>query len=251
MNKINIPKMVNSPIGSTTVRGIKLFGDGASLEEFTRLQVQGRVTGFTTNPTLMHRAHIADYEKFARQLIEAIPDLPISFEVFSDEFDEMRRQALKIAGWGPNVYVKVPITNTRRDSSLPLVHDLSSDGVKLNVTAILTLEQVVGTVGALDEDTPGIVSVFAGRIADTGVDPMPIMRAAVAIAARKPLAEVLWASPREVLNIHQARDCGCHIITATPDILNKLDMAGKDLEDLSQETVAMFHRDAVAAGFQL
>ena len=251
MNKINFPKMVNSPIGSTAVRGIKLFGDGASLEEFTRLQAQGRVTGFTTNPTLMHRAHVADYEAFARKLIEVIPDLPISFEVFSDDFDDMRRQALKIAAWGPNVYVKIPITNTKRDSSLPLVHDLSHQGVKLNVTAILTLEQVVGTVDALDEDTPGIVSVFAGRIADTGVDPMPIMRAAVAIAARKPMAEVLWASPREVLNIHQARDCGCHIITATPDILNKLDMAGKDLEDLSQETVAMFHRDAVAAGFQL
>jgi len=251
MKKINIPREMNSPIGSTTVRGIKLFGDGANLEEFKRLQTEGRVTGFTTNPTLMHRARISNYEKFARELIEVMPDMPISFEVFSDEFDEMRRQALKIAGWGPNVYVKVPITNTKRVSSLPLVSDLSRQGVKLNVTAILTLEQVVGTVDALDERTPGIVSVFAGRIADTGVDPMPIMRAAVAIAARKPLAEVLWASPREVLNIHQARDCGCHIITATPDILGKLDMAGKDLEDLSQETVAMFHRDALAAGFQL
>jgi len=251
MKKINIPREMNSPIGSTTVRGIKLFGDGANLEEFKRLQTEGRVTGFTTNPTLMHRARISNYEKFARELIEVMPDMPISFEVFSDEFDEMRRQALKIAGWGPNVYVKVPITNTKRVSSLPLVSDLSRQGVKLNVTAILTLEQVVGTVDALDERTPGIVSVFAGRIADTGVDPMPIMRAAVAIAARKPLAEVLWASPREVLIIHQARDCGCHIITATPDILGKLDMAGKDLEDLSQETVAMFHRDALAAGFQL
>jgi transaldolase len=251
MNKINIPNEMNSPIGSTTVRGIKLFGDGASLDEFSRLQAEGRVSGFTTNPTLMHRARVADYEKFARDLIEVIPDLPISFEVFSDDFSEMRRQALKIAGWGPNVYVKVPITNTRRVSSLPLVSDLSHQGVKLNVTAILTLEQVVGTVDALHDDTPGIVSVFAGRIADTGVDPMPIMRAAVAIAARKPLAEVLWASPREVLNIHQARDCGCHIITATPDILGKLDMSGKDLDDLSQETVAMFHRDAVAAGFEL
>jgi len=251
MKKINIPREMNSPIGSTPVRGIKLFGDGANLEEFKRLQTEGRVTGFTTNPTLMHRARISNYEKFARELIEVMPDMPISFEVFSDEFDEMRRQALKIAGWGPNVYVKVPITNTKRVSSLPLVSDLSRQGVKLNVTAILTLEQVVGTVDALDERTPGIVSVFAGRIADTGVDPMPIMRAAVAIAARKPLAEVLWASPREVLNIHQARDCGCHIITATPDILGKLDMAGKDLEDLSQETVAMFHRDALAAGFQL
>ena len=251
MNKINIPNEVNSPIGSTTVRGIKLFGDGASLEEFSRLQAEGRVTGFTTNPTLMHRARIADYEKFARELIELVPDLPISFEVFSDEFEQMERQARLIASWGENVYVKVPITNTRRISSLPLVSDLSRQGVKLNVTAILTLEQVAGTVDALHDDTPGIVSVFAGRIADTGVDPMPIMRASVAMAARKPLAEVLWASPREVLNIHQARDCGCHIITATPDILGKLSMSGKNLEDLSQETVAMFHRDAIAAGFQL
>jgi transaldolase len=251
MNKISIPKMANSSIGPRTARGIKLFGDGASLEAFMQLRTEGRVTGFTTNPTLMHRAHIADYEAFARALIEIFPELPISFEVFSDDFNEMRRQALKIAGWGPNVYVKIPITNTRRASSLPLVGDLSRQGVKLNVTAILTLEQVAGAVDALDGDTPAIVSVFAGRIADTGVDPMPIMRAAVAIAARNPRAEVLWASPREVLNIHQARDCGCHIITATSDILNKLDMAGKNLDDLSQETVAMFHRDAVAAGFQL
>ena len=245
LNKIETAKVM-SAFGA-----LKLYADGASLADFTRLYKSGIASGFTTNPTLMHRAQITDYEGFARELVANIPDRPISFEVFSDDFDDMRRQALKIAAWGPNVYVKIPITNTKRDSSLPLVHDLSHQGVKLNVTAILTLEQVVGTVDALDEDTPGIVSVFAGRIADTGVDPMPIMRAAVAIAARKPMAEVLWASPREVLNIHQARDCGCHIITATPDILNKLDMAGKDLEDLSQETVAMFHRDAVAAGFQL
>jgi len=251
MNKMGLSKEAKSAITLSTDGGIKLFGDGASLKEFAQLQAEGRVAGFTTNPTLMHKAQISDYEKFARELIEIVPDLPISFEVFSDEFDEMRRQALKIASWGPNVYVKVPITNTRRASSLPLVRDLSRQGVKLNVTAILTLEQVAGTVEALDEDTPGIVSVFAGRIADTGVDPMPIMRASVAIAACKPLAEVLWASPREVLNIHQAQDCGCHIITATPDILKKLEMSGKNLEDLSQETVAMFHRDAIAAGFQL
>ena len=251
MNKINIATTAKNASQYSPVWGIKLFGDGASLDQFSKLLAEGRVTGFTTNPTLMHKARIEDYEKFARELLELVPDLPISFEVFSDEFDEMRRQALKIASWGPNVYVKAPITNTRRESSLPMVSDLSKDGVKLNVTAILTLEQVAGTVDALDEHTPGIVSVFAGRIADTGVDPMPIMRASVAIAARKPLAEVLWASPREVLNIYQARDCGCHIITATPDILNKLDMSGKNLDDLSQETVAMFRRDAVAAGFQL
>ena len=251
MDKINFSNEAKASSKYSPVWGIKLFGDGASLDEFGRLQAEGRVTGFTTNPTLMHKARIENYEKFARELIELVPSMPISFEVFSDEFDEMRRQALKIASWGPNVYVKVPITNTQRISSLPLISELSRDGVKLNVTAILTLEQVAGTVDALDDHTPGIVSVFAGRIADTGVDPMPIMRATVAIAARKPLAEVLWASPREVLNIYQARDCGCHIITATPDILNKLDMSGKNLDDLSQETVAMFRRDAVAAGFQL
>ena len=251
MNEINITKEAKASSKYSPVWGIKLFGDGASLEQFGKLQAEGRVTGFTTNPTLMHKARIEDYEKFARELIELVPNMPISFQVFCDEFDEMRREAMKIASWGPNVYVKVPITNTKRISSLPMVSDLSKEGVKLNVTAILTLEQVVGTVDALDEHTPGIVSVFAGRIADTGVDPVPVMRATVAIAARKPLAEVLWASPREVLNIYQARDCGCHIITATPDILGKLDMSGKDLGDLSQETVAMFHRDAVAAGFQL
>lgn len=233
------------------LEGIKLFGDGASLTDFARLYGEGRVVGFTTNPTLMFKAGVPNYEAFARQLINLIPDLPLSFEVFSDDFAEMERQARLIAGWGQNVYVKIPISNTRGESSLPLVARLSKDGVKLNVTAMLTLEQVAGTVEALDDNTPGIISVFAGRIADTGVDPMPIMRAAVAMAARKPLAEVLWASPREVLNLYQARECGCHIITATPDILKKLDMAGKDLDQLSLETVAMFRDDAVAAGFTL
>lgn len=230
---------------------IKLFADGASLEDFTRLNAEGLVAGFTTNPTLMRRAQITDYETFARELIDRIPHAPISFEVFSDAFDDMKRQARKIAQWGPNVYVKIPITNTKRESSLPMVRELASEGVKLNVTAILTLEQVAGTVEALHDDVPAVISVFAGRIADTGVDPMPIMRAAVAMAARKPKAEVLWASVREVLNIYQARDCGCHIITSTPDVLKKLSMADKDLADLSQETVAMFYDDAVAAGFQL
>ena len=231
--------------------GLKLFADGASLADFTRLYAAGGVSGFTTNPTLMHKAQITDYEAFAKTLLSHIPDLPISFEVFSDEFDDMLRQARKIAAWGDNVYVKVPITNTRRESSLPLVRQLSAEGVKLNVTAILTLEQVAGTVEALNPEVPAIVSVFAGRIADTGVDPMPIMRASVALAALKPKIEVLWASPREALNIHQAAECGCHIITATPDILKKMEMAGMDLADLSQETVAMFYRDATAAGFQL
>lgn len=233
------------------IAGLKLFGDGASLSDFSRLYDEGRVVGFTTNPTLMFKAGITDYAKFARELTTLITDLPLSFEVFSDELPEMERQARLIASWADNVYVKIPITNTRGESTLPLVARLSRDGIKINVTAILTLEQVAGTVEALDPKTPAIVSVFAGRIADTGIDPMPIMRATVALCARKPLAEVLWASPREVLNIYQARDCGCHIITATPDILRKLDMAGKDLDELSLETVAMFRADAVAAGFSL
>ncbi|GAW39850.1 putative transaldolase [Brevundimonas sp. SH203] len=231
--------------------GLKLFGDGASLAEFSRLHAEGRVTGFTTNPTLMFKAGITDYADFARQLIALIPDMPLSFEVFSDDFAEMERQARLIAGWGDNVYVKIPITNTKGQSSLPMAKALAADGVKLNITAMLTLEQVAEAIEVLADDTPAILSVFAGRIADTGVDPVPVMRAAVAMAARKPMAEVLWASTREVLNVYQAAECGCHIITATPDILKKLEMAGRDLADLSLDTVAMFRKDAVAAGFSL
>lgn len=245
LNQIRSAQEIN-PIGD-----LKLFADGASMADFTRLHASGDVSGFTTNPTLMHKAQITDYEAFARELLTHIPDMPISFEVFSDEFDDMRRQARKIASWGDNVYVKVPITNTKRESSLDMVRDLSADGIKLNVTAILTLEQVAGSVEALHADAPAIISVFAGRIADTGVDPMPIMRASVALATLKPKSEVLWASLREALNIHQAAECGCHIVTATPDILKKFEMAGKDLGDLSQETVAMFYRDATSAGFTL
>lgn len=230
---------------------VKLYGDGATLSDFARLHQEGVVTGFTTNPSLMRRAGVSDYAAFGRELLAVIPDMPISFEVIADDFPEMRRQALLLASWGPNVYVKIPITNTRRESSLPLIAELSAMGVKVNVTAILTLEQVAGTVEALDPETPAVISIFAGRIADTGLDPMPIMRAAVAMAARRPHAEVLWASIREVLNVYQAQECGCHIITATPDLLKKLDMAGKDLADLSAETVAMFDTDARAAGYQL
>ena len=230
---------------------VRLFGDGATLADFARLHQEGVVTGFTTNPSLMRRAGVIDYEAFARELLALIPDMPISFEVIADDFEEMRRQAELLSSWGENVYVKIPITNTKRQSSLPLVRDLSAKGVKVNVTAILTLEQVAGTIEALHPDTPAVVSIFAGRIADTGVDPMPIMRAAVAMAAMRPKAEVLWASVREVLNVYQAQECGCHIITATPDVLKKLDMAGKDLADLSAETVAMFDQDARAAGYRL
>ena len=234
-----------------SIDNLKLFGDGASLADFSRLYDQGRVTGFTTNPTLMFKAGVTDYADFARKLVTLIPDMPLSFEVFSDDFDQMERQARQIAAWGENVYVKIPITNTRGDSSLPMARALAADGVKLNITAMLTLEQVAQAVEILAEDTPAILSIFAGRIADTGVDPVPVMRAAVALAARKPLAEVLWASTREVLNVYQAAECGCHIITATPDILKKLDMAGQDLNALSLDTVAMFRTDAVAAGFSL
>lgn len=230
---------------------VKLYGDGATLTDFARLHQEGLVTGFTTNPSLMRRAGVCDYEAFAKELLAVIPDMPISFEVIADDFIEMQRQAEKIASWGKNVYVKIPITNTKRQSSLPLVRVLSAKGIKVNVTAILTLEQVAATVEALDPATPAVISIFAGRIADTGIPPMPIMRAAVAMAARLPLAEVLWASIREVLNIYEAQDCGCHIITATPDLLKKLEMAGKNLTDLSAETVAMFDTDARAAGYQL
>jgi transaldolase len=233
------------------LQGIKLFGDGASLADFSRLRSEGRVVGFTTNPTLMFKAGVQDYAAFARQLINLIPDMPLSFEVFSDDLEEMDRQARLISGWGRNAYVKIPITNTRGESCLPLVGRLSADGVKVNVTAIMTLEQTAATVEALNTAVPAIISIFAGRIADTGIDPVPVMRAAVAMAARKPRAEVLWASTREVFNLYQARDCGCHIITATPDILRKLDMSGKDLDALSLETVAMFRDDAVTAGYRI
>ncbi len=236
---------------ATWATGIKIYGDGASLEEFTRLHDEGAVSGFTTNPTLMKRAGVADYQAFARDLLRLIPNRPVSFEVFSDDFADMERQARLIAGWGANVYVKMPITNTCGESSLSSVRRLAAEGVRLNVTAILTLEQVAATVEALDPLTPAIVSIFAGRIADTGRDPVPVIRAAVALAALKPRAEVLWASTREVLNVYQAQECGCHIITATGDILKKLEMAGQDLDALSLDTVGMFRRDAVAAGYQL
>jgi len=237
----------------TTVRsqGLKFYADGAVLADFLKLHQEGTVEGFTTNPTLMRRAGISDYEAFSRELLGAITDMPISLEVFSDEFDEMRRQALMINSWGPNVYVKIPITNTRGESSLPLVADLAQSGVKVNVTAILTLEKVAQTIAVLETEVPAIVSIFAGRIADTGIDPVPTMRAAVAMSALKPKSEILWASTRETLNVHQARECGCHIITAPSDILKKLSLTGKDLEALSRETVQMFYDDALSAGFKL
>ncbi len=230
---------------------VKLFADGADRDGMLEMYAKPFVSGFTTNPTLMRKAGVADYSTFAKEILKAIPDRPISFEVFSDEFDEMERQALEIAGWGANVYVKIPVTNTRREPSYELVRKLSRAGVKLNVTAILALEQVRDVVAALDPSVPSYVSVFAGRIADTGRDPMPIMAASVELLRLSPKAELIWASPRELLNVFQADAVGCHIITATNDILKKLSLVGKDLAEYSLDTVRMFYNDAKQAGFTL
>lgn len=232
---------------------IKLFSDGADLASLLEVAKNPRVSGFTTNPTLMRKAGVADYRAFAREVLAAITDRPISFEVFADEFPEMARQARELASWGANVYVKVPITNTRGEPSLPLVRELALAGVKLNVTAVCTLEQVHGAAQALRGGAPAIISVFAGRIADTGRDPAPLMQAARAIidAAPGAAAELLWASPRELLNIVQADAAGAHIITVPPDMLKKLDLFGKSLAEYSLDTVKMFRRDAEAAGYTL
>jgi transaldolase len=231
--------------------GTKIFADGAELAPMLDLYRQPHIKGFTTNPTLMRKAGVSDYRAFAAQILRAIPDRPISFEVFSDVFEEMERQALEIATWGQHVYVKIPVTNTKRDPAYDLVHRLSHSGVKVNVTAIMTLEQVRHVVDAVKGGAPSNVSVFAGRIADTGVDPVPLMAAAVALLQRAPSAELIWASPRELLNIFQADAIGCHIVTVTNDILKKLALVGKSLEDYSLDTVKMFYDDARAAGFSL
>ena len=229
----------------------KIFGDGAELDGMLALYRQPYIKGFTTNPTLMRKAGITDYRAFARQVVDAIPDRPISFEVFSDEFAEMERQALEIATWGEHVYVKIPVTNTRREPAFDLIHRLSHRGVRLNVTAIMTLDQVRSVVDALTGGAPSNVSVFAGRIADTGRDPVPLMAEAVSILKQEPSAELIWDSPRELLNIFHADAIGCHIITVTHDILKKLSLVGKSLDDYSLETVKMFYDDASAAGFSL
>jgi transaldolase len=230
---------------------IKLFADGAEKKSMLELYENPLIKGFTTNPTLMRKANISDYEGFAREMLFLIPDRPISFEVFADDFDEMERQAHLINSWGPNVYVKIPVTNTRRVSACPLIEKLSHAGIKLNVTAILTLRQVEEVVEALEGGAASYVSVFAGRIADTGVDPMPIMAQSVDMLRPHPQMELIWASPREVLNVFQADCVGCHIITATPDILKKLSLTGKDLDDYSLETVRMFADDALQSAFTL
>jgi transaldolase len=239
------------PIQSLADLRVKIFADGAELQGMLQMYVKPWIKGFTTNPTLMRKAGITDYKAFAREALAAIPDRPISFEVFSDEFPEMERQARDIASWGPNVYVKIPVTNTRGESSAELCRRLSGDGLKLNVTALLTLGQVRQIAGALAPGVPACISVFAGRMADTGVDPVPAMAEAVSILSANPSLELIWASPRELLNIVQAHCIGCHIITVTNDILAKLDLIGRDLSQFSLETVQMFHRDAAASGFTL
>jgi transaldolase len=230
---------------------VKLFADGADLAGMKEMYANPMIKGFTTNPTLMRKAGVQDYKTFAHQVLEAIPDRPISFEVFADEFEAMEHQAIEIASWGKNVNVKIPVTNTRRQFAGPLIERLSKAGVMLNVTAVMSLEQVQRVTECLAPDTPAIISVFAGRIADTGRDPMPLMAEAVKIMRDKPKAELIWASPRELLNIFHADSIGCHIITATNDILKKLSLVGKDLEHYSLDTVEMFYKDAQAAGYKI
>ena len=230
---------------------IKIFADGADLKGMLEMYRRPDIQGFTTNPTLMRKAGISDYRAFAREVLAAIPDRPISFEVFSDDFGEMEKQAREISSWAANVNVKIPVTNTKGEPSYALVKRLSGEGIKVNVTALFTLEQVRDVVAGLAPETPAYVSVFAGRIADTGRDPMPHMAAAKALLGTKPKAELIWASPRELLNIFHADAVGCDIITVTNDLLAKLKNVGKDLATFSLETVKMFRDDAVKAGFQL
>ena len=231
---------------------IHLYADGADKAGILDLYDKPYIKGLTTNPTLMKKAGIREYEAFARDILQTVTAKPISFEVFSDDFAEMKRQALKIAGWAKNVYVKIPITNSRGESSIPLIRELSHQGVQLNITAMLTLEQVHEVSCALDPKVPSVVSLFCGRIADTGVDPMPIMRASRKILATQPQAELLWASVREVLNIVQAEQSGCHIVTVQNDILAKaVKTLGMDLAAMSLDTVCMFARDATEAGYTL
>ena len=238
----------SNPIAALNV---KIFADGADAPEMLEMYRNPWIQGFTTNPTLMHKAGVTDYQAFARDILAWIPDRPVSFEVFADDFEQMERQARLIANWGRNVFVKIPITNTRGEPSISLVRRLSRDGIKVNVTALMTLQQVFAVTAAIEGGAPAYVSVFAGRIADTGVDPVPMMAAAVEMLRCAPNAELIWASPRELLNVIQADTVGCQVITATKDILTKLGLLGKSLADFSLETVEMFHRDARASGFSL
>jgi transaldolase len=230
---------------------IKLFADGADLKVIQTMAANPLIKGFTTNPTLMRKAGVTDYVEFAKAALGIVPDRPISFEVFSDDFAEMEVQALEIASWGANVFVKIPVTNTRGESSAPLVARLAAAGVQLNVTALLTENQVLEIAAALSPRTASFISVFAGRIADTGRDPVPVIARAVEIARSRPRTEIIWASPRELLNVMQGDAVGCHVITATADVLNKLALIGKDLDRYSLETVEMFRNDAMSAGYAI
>ena len=230
---------------------IKIFADGADLDTLMSLYAKPYIRGFTTNPTLMRKANITSYQEFAHKVLARIKDRPVSFEVFADEFDEMEAQALTIAGWGSNVNVKIPVSNTRKEFAGNLIEKLCARGVVINVTAVFSLAQVRQIARVLNPEVPAIVSIFAGRIADTGVDPVPLMKEALSILSAHPKAELLWASPREVLNIFQANDAGCHIITVSSEILAKLKDVGKDLTEFSLETVRMFHRDAASAQYSI
>ena len=230
---------------------VKIFADGALKNEMLDMHQKTFIKGLTTNPTLMNKAGIKDYRAFCQDILTVIKDKPLSFEVFSDDFSDMERQALEIASWGDNVYVKIPITNTKSETCYTLVKKLANKKVKLNITAIMTLDQVLNVVDALDPDVAAYISIFAGRIADTGRDPIPIMQSALDIMKAKPLSELIWASPRELLNIFQADQIGCHIITVTHDILKKLALVDYDLDKYSLDTVKMFYNDAVVAGYKL
>jgi transaldolase len=230
---------------------VKIFADGADLDAIIKLSADRRIAGFTTNPTLMWKAGLTDYEEFARRLLERITVHPISFEVFADDATEIRRQARLISTWGENVYVKIPVSTTAGEPMAPIVRELSEEGVRVNVTALFTTAQVELITEAVKDGAPSCISVFAGRIADAGIDPVPIMRRSVEIMVKAPRSELIWASPREILNVVQADQVGCHIITVTNDLLKKLDLLGKDLLQYSLETVQMFHRDAASAGFSL
>lgn len=230
---------------------IKLFADGADLQGMLEMSAKPTIQGLTTNPTLMRKAGITDYKSFAKSVLKAITEKPISFEIFSDELEDMKRQGIEIANWGENVYVKIPITTTLGDPTISVVDFLVNRGVKVNVTALMTVNQVKDVAGALNPSIPSYVSVFAGRIADTGRNPIPIMEEALVILSSNHQSELIWASPRELLNVFQANEIGCHIITATNDILKKLDLVGYDLTSYSLDTVKMFRNDAVEAGFSI
>jgi len=230
---------------------VKIFADGALKNEMLDMHQKTFIKGLTTNPTLMNKAGIKDYRAFCKDILTVIKDKPLSFEVFSDDFSDMERQALEIASWGDNVYVKIPVTNTKAQPCYDLVKKLAKQKVKLNITAIMTLDQVANVVDALDKDVAAYISIFAGRVADTGRDPIPMMQSALLLMKKKPLSELIWASPRELLNIFQADQIGCHIITVTHDILKKLALVDYDLDKYSLDTVKMFYNDAVVAGYKL